>query len=141
MDAASRLHVRQRAGFKCEYCQIPEVATPFITFHADHIVAQQHLIDDSLDNRALACDRCNAYKGPNLSSIDPESLAIVDLFHPRRSNWSDHFEIRSGYVSGKTATGRATARLLNMNASRRVQLRLEFLESDELAEDESAELE
>lgn len=126
MDAASRLFVRQRAGFKCEYCKIPEAATPFITFHADHIVAQQHLIDDSLDNIAQSCDRCNAYKGPNLSSIDPESLATVDLFHPRRDNWSDHFELVSGQVSGKTATGRSTARLLNMNAPRRVQLRREF---------------
>lgn len=131
MDAATRSQVRMRAGFKCEYCQIPEAATPFISFHADHIIAQQHLIDNSLNNRALACDRCNAYKGPNLSSIDPETMAIVDLFHPRRNKWSEHFDISSGVVTGITSTGRATVRLLNRNAPRRVQLRHEFFEIDE----------
>lgn len=126
MDAAIRQQVRQRAEYKCEYCHIPEAATPFITFHAEHIIARQHQVDDSLDNLALSCDRCNAYKGPNLSSIDPTSKAIVDLFHPRKNAWSDHFEIRDGMVLGKTANGRATVKLLNMNATRRVQLRMEF---------------
>ena len=126
MDAAIRLTVRQRAQYKCEYCLILEAATPFITFHAEHIIAQQHQVDDSLDNLALSCDRCNAYKGPNLSSIDPKTKTIVELFHPRKNQWNDHFEIRDGLVFGKTACGRATVKLLNMNASRRVQLRLEF---------------
>jgi hypothetical protein len=126
MDAAIRQQVRQRAQYKCEYCQIPEAATPFITFHAEHIIARQHQVDDSLDNLALSCDRCNAYKGPNLSSIDPTSKAIVELFHPRKNAWSDHFEVQDGIVLGKTANGRATVKLLNMNAARRVQLRMEF---------------
>ena len=126
MDAAIRQQVRQRAQYKCEYCQIPEAATPFITFHAEHIIAQQHQVDDTLDNLALSCDRCNAYKGPNLSSIDPDSKAIVELFHPRRGQWNEHFELKAGFIVGKTPSGRATVKLLNMNASRRVQLRLEF---------------
>ena len=128
MDAAIRSKVRQRAQSKCEYCQIPEAATPFITFHAEHIIAQQHQVDDSLENLALSCDRCNAYKGPNLSSIDPKTKTIVELFHPRKNLWDDHFEMRDGMVIGKTACGRATARLLNMNAARRVQLRIESQE-------------
>jgi 5-methylcytosine-specific restriction endonuclease McrA len=128
MEAVTRLQVRQRAGSRCEYCHIPEAATPFIAFHTEHIIAQQHLVDDSLDNLALACDRCNAYKGPNLSSIAPDSNTIVNLFHPRRDNWDEHFELMSGLVIGKTPTGRATVRLLKMNAPRRVQLRREFLE-------------
>ncbi len=131
MNPVTRSQVRQRADFKCEYCQIPEAATPFISFHIEHIVAQQHLCDDSLDNLALACDRCNAYKGPNLSSIDSDSNSVVELFHPRRHEWRDHFELKAGIVQGKTASGRATIRLLNMNASRRVQLRQEFAEAGE----------
>ena len=123
MDAATRNSVRQRADCRCEYCHLPESATPFIPFHAEHIVAKQHQVDDSLDNLALSCDRCKAYKGPNLSSIDPVSGSIVDLFHPRRDTWTEHFEIRHGMVLGKTPKGRATAKLLNMNAPRRVQLR------------------
>ncbi|XZE18386.1 HNH endonuclease [Pirellulaceae bacterium SH449] len=123
MDTATRNQVRQHAGSRCEYCHLSELATPFIPFHAEHIVARQHYSDDSLDNLALACDRCNAYKGPNLSSIDPFSISIVTLFHPRRDNWDDHFEIIHCTVLGKTPKGRATVRLLNMNAPRRVQLR------------------
>jgi len=75
----------------------------------------------------LACDRCNAYKGPNLTSIDPESGQIVPLFNPREDVWSDHFLLQGGDVVGLTPTGRATVRLLNMNARYRVQLREEWL--------------
>lgn len=38
--------------------------------------------------------------------------------------WDDHFIIEDGIGVGLTPTGRATVRLLNMNANRRVQLRL-----------------
>ena len=123
MNPTLRELVRQRAQYRCEYCHLPETATPFLGFHAEHIISKQHLSDDSLGNLALSCDRCNAYKGTNLSSVDPESLEVVLLFNPRKDLWDEHFEVIKGYVLGKTARGRATARLLNMNAARRVQLR------------------
>jgi 5-methylcytosine-specific restriction endonuclease McrA len=128
MNPTLREAVRERAQYRCEYCGIPETATPFIGFHAEHIIAKQHLSDDSLSNLALSCDRCNVYKGTNLSSVDPESLEIIPLFNPRKDQWDEHFEFLDGYVLGKTACGRATARLLNMNVSRRVQLRRESIE-------------
>ena len=87
-------------------------------------MAKQHGGSDNPAGLALACDRCNAYKGPNLTSIDPETEAIVPLFHPRFDRWEDHFEARGGQVCGKTQVGRATVRLLHMNAPRRVELRL-----------------
>jgi hypothetical protein len=124
IDLTTKGFVRERAKSRCEYCSIPEWATPFLPFHTDHIVAQQHRLDDSLDNLALACDRCNAYKGPNLSSIDPVSGSVVELFHPRKQVWIDHFQEAEGVIEGLTPEGRATVRLLNMNAKRRVQLRI-----------------
>ena len=123
MNPSIRESVRKRALYRCEYCHIPEEAAPFIGFHSEHIIARQHLIDDSLNNLALSCDRCNAYKGTNLSSIDPDSLEVVSLLNPRKDDWEEHFQITDGYVIGKTACGRATAKLLNMNATRRAQLR------------------
>lgn len=94
-----------------------------IPFHVEHTVPRQHGGSDDPADLALACDRCNAYKGPNLTSIDPETRAVVALFNPRKDIWSEHFATRAGHIVGLTAIGRATVRLLNMNAARRVELR------------------
>jgi len=91
IDQRTRREVRRRAAERCEYCRLPESAGD-ITFHVEHIVAQQHQRDDNPSNLALACDRCNLYKGPNLSSIDPDTNEVVRLFHPRIDDWHEHFE-------------------------------------------------
>ncbi len=132
MDPAVRELVRTRASNACEYCRIPQEATPVIPFHVEHIVSRQHGGTDDPATLALACDRCNAYKGPNLTSIDPDSGVMVALFNPRQDVWTDHFVLRHGHIVGLTSTGRATARLLNMNAARRVELRLEWLKEADL---------
>jgi len=119
--------VRRRAGYACEYCRMPQAATPLIAFHIEHILSRQHGGTDDPSGLALACDRCNAYKGPNLTSIDPDSRIVVASFSPRRDVWTDHFIDRDGEIHGLTPTGRATVRLLNMNAPRRVELRREWL--------------
>ena len=124
MDSATRDSIRQRASGRCEYCRLPQSATPLLGFHIEHIVARQHGGSDELSSLALACDRCNAYKGPNLTSIDEESGEVTPLFNPRTDQWDKHFIIENGIVVGLTPTGRASVRLLNMNANRRVQLRL-----------------
>jgi HNH endonuclease len=132
MRSDMRDRVRRRAGDRCEYCRLPQAATPLVPFHAEHIIARQHGAIDDESNLALACDRCNAYKGPNLTSIDPDTGEIVRLFHPRRDTWSEHFAFDGGRVDGRTATGRATVRLLNMNAPRRVELREAWLLEEDL---------
>jgi hypothetical protein len=106
---------------------MPQQATPLISFHVEHIVSRQRGGTDDLDGLALACDRRNAYKGPNLTSIDPDTRTVVALFNPRGDVWSDHFVLRRGHIVGLTPTGCATVRLLNMNAPRRVELREEWL--------------
>jgi 5-methylcytosine-specific restriction endonuclease McrA len=128
MDAATRKLVRSRAGDRCEYCLIPQEAVTLIPFHVEHIIAKQHQRDDRPDNLAFACDRCNAFKGPNLSSINPETGELVSLFHPRRDVWTDHFLLSVGKIVGLTPTGKATARLLMMNYPRRVELRLDWID-------------
>ena len=120
---ATREWLCRRASDRCEYCHLPQEATPLIPFHIEHIVARQHEGDDSTDNLALACDRCNAYKGPNLTTIAPDSGEIIPIFNPRKDVWEKHFRFEGGRVVGLTPTGQATVRLLNMNAPRRVQLR------------------
>lgn len=127
MDDELRDFVRRRARQRCEYCLIPQEATPYFTFHVEHIIAKQHLDElDDASRLAWACNRCNAYKGPNLSSVDPMTGQIVLLFNPRQDRWEDHFALDGGEVVGLTQVGRATVRLLHMNAEHRVELRNEW---------------
>ena len=126
MEAAARNLVRQRAENCCEYCRLPQEAVD-ATFHIEHVIALQHGGTDDLANLALACDRCNLYKGPNLTSIDPETRAIVPLFHPRKDDWNAHFVFQGPRIVGLSSQGRATVQLLNINATRRIQLRIELL--------------
>lgn len=123
MDAAQRDLVRHRADHLCEYCHLPQTAALFFTFHIEHIMARQHGGDDNLSNLALACPDCNAYKGPNLTSIDPESGQVVPLFNPRQQTWSVHFSLQGPLIFGKTPTGRATVKLLRMNEEAQVEMR------------------
>ncbi|HUE70159.1 MAG TPA: hypothetical protein VMP01_04650 [Pirellulaceae bacterium] len=50
-----------------------------------------------------------------MTGIDPDHGATEPLFNPRRQRWYEHFELVDGIVIGKTATGRVTVRVLNMN--------------------------
>jgi hypothetical protein len=67
------------------------------------------------ENLALACFHCNLHKGPNIAGIDLEAGNVVELFHPRRDNWDEHFQLLSGgQIVGKTV-GRVTVLVLAMN--------------------------
>ncbi|MBI3880383.1 MAG: HNH endonuclease [Verrucomicrobia bacterium] len=122
MDAALRQFVRRRADNDCEYCSLPQEKEP-LTFHIEHIVPRQHGGDDSPENLALACQHCNLRKGTNLSGLDPETGAATRLFHPRQDVWAEHFTESEGEITGRTAIGRATTRLLKMNEDGRLELR------------------
>jgi hypothetical protein len=76
--------------------------TPFAKFHIEHIRAKQHGGKDNPDNLALACPRCNRLKGPNLSSIDPDTDEVSLLFNPRAHLWDDHFAFVGIEVLGMT---------------------------------------
>jgi hypothetical protein len=126
IDQTTRTLVRQRASYRCEYCRLPQASVE-ILFHIEHIVARQHGGDDDPNNLALARDRCNLHKGTNLTGIDPDTRQLVALFNPRKEHWFDHFGFIGPRIEGRTAVGRATVRLLQMNALRRIQLRTGFL--------------
>ena len=133
MDAQTRDLVRKRAGRRCEYCRLPESAVPYLVFHVDQIIAKQHVdhVSDDPEGLAWACSECNYHKGPNLVSIDPDTSDQVSVFHPRLDDWKAHFTIDEGRIVGLTPGGRATARLLNMNAPRLVRLRRELVNQGE----------
>jgi hypothetical protein len=125
ISADLRSLVRQRAGDRCEYCRLTQGASALGPLQIEHVVARQHGGGDEATNLALACDRCNLYKGTNLTTLDPESGRVVPIFNPRVDDWAQHFRVDRGWVVGLTPIGRGTVRLLNMNAEGRVELRLE----------------
>jgi hypothetical protein len=126
MDAAVREYVRQRAGGRCEYCLLPEEADEW-PFHLEHIIAKQHGGEEDKSNFCWACSRCNLFKGPNIASIDRTVAELVPLYNPRIDVWRDHFDVREVFILGLTPVGRATANLLQMNDSRRVELRQDLI--------------
>jgi hypothetical protein len=132
MDAATREFVRQRAAGRCEYCLLHQEHCD-LTHHVEHIVAKQHGGTDDASNLALACHRCNLRKGPNLTAIDPLTREVVPPFHPRSSEWMEHFILEGERIVGITAVGRATVQLLAMNDARRMELRTQILNSGEQA--------
>jgi hypothetical protein len=123
MQNSLREQVRERAKNCCEYCQLRQMDEPYSTYQIEHIIAKQHGGSYVFDNLALACSHCNLHKGPNLAGIDPLTEQIVPLFHPRIHLWSEHFEWLGTDIFGRTDCGRATVRVLLMNADVRRTLR------------------
>jgi 5-methylcytosine-specific restriction endonuclease McrA len=123
MNERTKARVRERAGDRCEYCQLEQNDSPLAALHIEHIIPKAHGGTDALDNLGLACIDCNLHKGPNLTGIDPQTKRITQLFHPRRDKWDEHFKWRGKYVMGKTAIGRTTIRVLHMNSEDQLSLR------------------
>jgi hypothetical protein len=120
--------VAERAAWRREYCKLLAAATPSVTSHVDHIRARQHGGSNSLDNACYCCWRCNCYKGTNQSAYDPKMDELVRIFHPRTGEWTNHFEFNGAFIIGRSAVGRATMALLQMNGQFRVDLRRETLD-------------
>lgn len=108
------LEVRHRAAGRCEYCLFPESASE-LPFHIDHIIAQKHGGQSESENLAWACFSCNLRKGPNIAGLDPDTGELTALFNPRTDGWSDHFAWDGVLLRGKSAIGRVTMAVLDIN--------------------------
>jgi len=98
----------------------------------DHIVPTQHGGETELDNLALACMRCNRYKGTNIGSIDPLTGNLAPLYNPRAQNWEDHFELKDALIQPRTAEGRVTVKILRLNDEERLIERRQLMALDSL---------
>lgn len=114
-----RSEVAQRAGYRCEYCRLPE-SYAIYPFEVDHIIAINHGGKTVIENLAYCCMRCNRMKGTDLTTIIPGSDEIIRLFNPRKDNWSEHFEIQEGVIYGRSSGGKATVQLLAINTPERI---------------------
>jgi hypothetical protein len=127
VDEQTRREVWQRADHHCEYCRLPH-ANQATAFEVDHVIARQHGGRDSLANLALSCLRCNLHKGTNLTGIDPRTRRVTRLFNPRRHSWRRHFRLKGATIVDRTAVGRTTVALFQMNDPARVALRQELMD-------------
>jgi len=118
IPAELRRLVVTRAGARCEYCGIAEAETYF-GCEVDHIISQKHGGLTEAGNLALACVTCNRAKGSDIASLT-EDGRIVELFHPRRHRWAEHFRWEGSRLMGRTAIGHATAHLLQLNHPERL---------------------
>jgi hypothetical protein len=128
MAQSLRRRVRQRAGDRCEYCHLTQSATS-LPHQLDHEIARKHRGSNAADNICLSCYYCNSFKGPNVAGVDHRTGRITRLFNPRRDEWAKHFRWRGPMLVGRTAVGRATIHVMNINLASRVEHRRLLLES------------
>ncbi len=110
-EAIRRL-VAERAGFRCEYCLIPQIVGGF-SFEVDHIISIKHGGDSNPDNLAYCCPICNGCKGSDVGTF--VSGALVRFFNPRTDIWLEHFGLEAGFIRGLTPVGEATVNILRFN--------------------------
>ena len=108
--------VARRADNRCEYCHAPQSISNF-EFEVEHITPVSSGGNDDMENLALSCRACNAFKSTRQTGIDPQTQMVVPLFHPRQDVWTDHFRVDALTlaITGLTPTGRATAAILQMD--------------------------
>ncbi len=123
---ALRREVAIRAGYRCEYCRRPEVDS-FIRYQSDHIISRKHGGRTELSNLAHTCPICNNAKGSDLATILDDEEKLIRLFHPRKDNWFDHFEVHEGEILHKTEIGEATIKLLKLNDIDRILERVDLI--------------
>ena len=110
-----RQFVSERAGYRCEYCHLPQ-RFAFFSFHIDHIISLKHAGGTSEANLALSCQLCNLNKGSDVATFLKDEQVPIRFFNPRKDSWDDHFETEaSGYLLAKTLIGEATVKILNFN--------------------------
>jgi HNH endonuclease len=114
--------VQKRACGRCEYCWFHE-EDAWEPHQPDHIIARKHRGQTVDENLAWTCALCNRYKGSDVASIDPLTDRVVRLFHPRRDRWTRHFGFEDGRIIPRTAVGRVTDFLLQLNRPDRVRVR------------------
>jgi hypothetical protein len=127
MKAQLRRLVWEKAAGYCEYCLIHQDFDA-LPHHLDHIIAQKHQGPTTESNLALACANCSLGKGSNIAAIDFRTGKLTRLFNPRTDHWNQHFRWSASTLYGRTAIGRVTVAVLNINQDDRLEIR-EWLHS------------
>src|SRR3954470_16990828 len=121
ISAETRLYVRQRASFACEYCGVAENDTGG-ELTIDHYHPQSLGGSDTIDNLLYSCQRCNQYK----SDYWPVTADASSLWNPRQGPSADHMlNLADGTVYPLTPVGVFTIRRLRLNRPPLIAYRLQ----------------
>lgn len=127
ISQADRLHVRQRAGFACEYCGVDESDSGG-ELTIDHYQPTARGGTDHIENLIYSCPRCNLYK----SDFWPTGQGSAELGNPRRERRHAHMlMLADGSLYPITRTGQFTVERLRLNRSPLVAYRLRKMERAE----------
>ena len=129
VSVALRREVTERAHGRCEYCRFPSDAS-LLSFEIEHIIAEKHGGATNLENLALSCPFCNRAKGSDLGSIDPETGELTPFFNPRTQIWFDHFRLDGPLIVPRTAAGRVTVNIFQLNHPDRLLERGQLIRID-----------
>ena len=124
LTAQQKLFIVERANGCCEYCR-SQARFAMQSFSIEHIIPRSRGGEMSLDNLALSCQGCNNHKYNKTEGRDPVDGNIVNLFHPRQQQWSEHFTWNDDFalMIGLSPIGRATVVELQLNREGVVNLR------------------
>lgn len=93
--------VAERAGYRCEYCLLPE-SFAFYRFQVDHIISLKHGGLTVESNLAYSCVTCNNAKGSDIGTVLFPRREFVRLFNPRIDDWEAHFYVDETHIHPKT---------------------------------------
>ena len=116
--------IRSRFANCCVYCRTA-VSLTVTTFEFEHIVPLSKGGETTFENLCLACPSCNRYKATRQTATDPTTQEEVELFHPQKQSWTNHFEWNeeATEIVGLTLIGRATVVVLKMNRPQLLRVR------------------
>ena len=117
-----RRAVIERAKQCCEYCRLADADSP-VSHEIDHIVPTSHRGQTTAENLAYSCYDCNRFKSSNVGSFDPATGTLERLFDPRTMRWDEHFELNGGEIVPRSAIGRVTEFVLQLNHADRILYR------------------
>ena len=123
----TRTKISERAEARCEYCRLPDAVSTH-SFHIDHILPIKHEGTDEIDNLAWACLSCNLHKGSDISAFDDVGQ-LIRLFNPREDKWDEHFILDGYEITGISAIGRVTVKILKMNSAKQMDARKPLIDA------------
>jgi hypothetical protein len=120
---------RERDRERCCYCLTTELNCG-MRMVFDHMCPRAKGGATVLGNVCLACRSCNECKSDLVVGLDVVTGEEVGLFNPLLQGWVEHFEWSADGVTvvGKTAVGRVTVAVLQMNHGAIVAARRRWVE-------------